>query len=127
MGSSKAVGNEEIICIICPVGCLLKVYTASDEVRVEGALCPRGVEYAKQEYLDPRRVVMTVVKVRNGDLPVVSIKTSAPVPKKCIGDIMMLTASIEIEAPVEIGQIIARDVCGANLIATRRVEKRNTS
>ncbi|MCS7111062.1 MAG: DUF1667 domain-containing protein [Ignisphaera sp.] len=127
MNSSEIISGakEELICIICPIGCSLEVYRDSDDIHVKGALCPKGIEYAKQEFLDPRRVVMTVVRVKNGDLPVVSVKTSVPVLKKCINDIMMITASIEVVAPVEIGQVIARDICGANIVATREVKKIN--
>ncbi len=116
--------NEiELICIICPIGCSIKVYKVLDNIKIEGALCPRGVNYARQEILDPKRIVMSVVKVKNGDLPVVSVKTDVPIPKKCINEIMRLTALIEVEAPIKIGQVIVKDVCGANLIATREVKK----
>lgn len=116
-----SAGEVELICITCPVGCRLKVYRYENNLKVEGAMCPRGIDYAEQEILDPRRVVMTVIRVRNGDLPTVSVKTSTPIPKRCIPEVMKLTASIEAEAPIEIGQIIVRDVCGADIVATRRV------
>uniref|UniRef100_A0A7C5TJ98 DUF1667 domain-containing protein n=1 Tax=Ignisphaera aggregans TaxID=334771 RepID=A0A7C5TJ98_9CREN len=117
--------NEEIelTCIICPIGCSLKVYRSENSIDVKGALCQRGIDYARQEVLDPRRIVMSVIKVKNGDLPVVSIKTSIPIPKKCISEVMKLTALIEAEAPIEIGKVIVRDICGADIIATRRVNK----
>jgi CxxC motif-containing protein len=115
--------ETELTCIICPIGCSLKVYRSENNIDVKGALCQRGIDYAKQEILDPRRVVMSVIRVKNGDLPVVSIKTSIPIPKKCISEIMKLTALIEVEAPIEIGEIIVRDICGADIVATRRVNK----
>lgn len=118
-----SVDEREFICIICPIGCSIKVYRALDDIKIEGALCPRGINYVKQEILDPKRVVVSVIRVKNGDLPVVSIKTDIPVSKKCIDKIMRLTALIEVEAPIKIGQVIAKDICGANLIATREVRK----
>jgi len=118
------MNEQEFICIICPSSCTLKAYTKSDgTIKVDGALCPRGIEYAKQEITDPRRIVISVVKVKNGNLPTVSIKTSKPVPKKCITAIMKATASIELEAPVEIGQVIIKDICGSDIVATRRIKK----
>ncbi|RLF04901.1 MAG: molybdopterin oxidoreductase [Thermoprotei archaeon] len=116
------MAERELTCIICPAACTLHVLVTPDgELIVRGAGCRRGVEYARQEILEPRRVVVTVVKVKNGELPVVSVKTSRPVPKSCIREIMKATAELEIEAPVEIGQVVAENICGANLIATRRV------
>jgi len=115
---------RELICILCPVSCTLKVTVdPSGEIHVEGNECQRGVEYAKQEVTNPVRPVMSVVKVRNGDMPTVSVITSKPVPKKCIPEIMRATANIEVEAPIEVGQIIVKDICGVNLIATRKIQK----
>jgi len=115
---------RELICILCPVSCTLKVTVdPSGEIHVEGNECQRGVEYAKQEVTNPIRPVMSVVKVRNGDMPTVSVITSKSVPKKCIPEIMRATANIEVETPIEVGQIIVKDICGVDLIATRRVRK----
>ncbi|RLE95603.1 MAG: molybdopterin oxidoreductase [Thermoprotei archaeon] len=116
------MSERELTCIICPAACTLRVTITPDgRLEVRGAGCRRGVEYARLEVLEPRRVVVTVVKVRNGELPVVSVKTSRPVPKNLIREIMRATAELELEAPVELGQVVARDICGVDLIATRRV------
>jgi len=92
-------------------------------VKVDGAGCPRGVEYARQEFSDPRRMVFTVVKVRNGELPTVSVKTSRPIPRKQIFSLMRILASIELEAPVEMGDVVLKDAYGADVIATRRIDR----
>ncbi|WP_048078792.1 DUF1667 domain-containing protein [Desulfurococcus mucosus] len=115
---------KELTCIVCPLGCRLKVaLTENGEVRVEGARCQRGVEYGRQEVTQPRRIVMTVVRVRNGEFPTVSVKTDRPVPKECIERVMKATVDLEVEAPVEVGEVLLRDICGASLVATRRVRK----
>lgn len=112
----------EYTCIVCPAGCLLRVLTDENRiVRVDGAGCPRGIEYAEQEFSDPRRTVFTVVRVRNGELPTVSVKTSRPISKKHVFSLMRMLASIELEAPVEIGDVVLRDAHGADVVATRRV------
>jgi CxxC motif-containing protein len=90
-------------------------------VKVDGAGCVRGVEYASQEFSDPKRMVFTVVKVRSGELPTVSVKTSRPIPKKHVFTLMRMLASIELEAPVEIGDVVLKDAYGADVVATRRV------
>lgn len=117
------MGEVTLTCIICPAACELKaVSLPNNETRVEGAGCARGVEYAKQEVLNPRRVIITVVKVKGGDFPVVSVKTSQRVPKSRIAEIMRATAEVVVEAPVEIGHIVATCPGGVELIATRRVK-----
>lgn len=116
--------EEELVCIICPASCALKVTVQDNKVvKVEGNLCPRGVEFAKNEISNPLRYVMSVVKVKGGDLPTVSVVTHNPVPKNCIWQIMEALAKIEVEAPVEIGDVIIKNICGTDIIATRRIKK----
>jgi len=116
--------EQELICIICPASCTLKVTVEDNKVvKVEGYLCPRGVEFAKNEISNPVRYVMSVVKVKGGDLPTVSVVTRNPVHKSCIWQVMEALAKVEVEAPLEIGDVIIKDICGTDIIATRRVKK----
>jgi CxxC motif-containing protein len=114
----------ELTCIICPASCTLKVTVEGNKiVKVEGNLCPRGAEFAKDEISNPARYVMSVVKVKGGDLPTVSVITGKPVPKNCIWQVMEALAKVDVEAPVEIGDVVLRDICGTDIIATRRVKR----
>jgi CxxC motif-containing protein len=115
--------TAELVCIVCPASCNLKVYLEDNDLKIEGASCPRGVEFAKNEVMNPVRYVMSVVKVRGGDMPTVSVITRKPVPKDCIWRVMEALTNVEIEAPVEIGDIVLRDICGTDIVATRRVKK----
>lgn len=117
------MGEVELVCILCPASCTLKARRVGERVEVEGYGCARGIEYARQELTKPLRHVMTVVKVRNGELPVVSVVTNKPVPKNCVQEVMKATANLELEAPVEVGQVILEEICGARLVATRRVRR----
>ncbi|MEM4717677.1 MAG: DUF1667 domain-containing protein [Desulfurococcaceae archaeon] len=119
--------EKELTCIICPASCSLRVTTKDSSISVDGAMCPRGVEFAKREITNPARYVMSVVRVRNSNYPIVSVITRKPVPKDCIWQIVEKLADIEIEAPVEIGQVILSDICGTEIIATRRALKNQYS
>ncbi len=122
-------GNKivEMTCIVCPIGCHLKVEVDENGkfISVTGNRCPRGAEYAKQEVTDPRRVLPTSVKVIGGELPLVSVRTEKPIPKKLIFEAMKVIKSIQVEAPVKRGQIILENLLntGVNLIATRTVKR----
>jgi len=113
----------ELICIVCPMSCTLKVRVTDSNIEVSGNQCIKGVDYAKQEVVNPVRHVMTVARVRGGDFQTVSLITSKPVPKACIEKVMEVSAQLELEAPIELGQVVVKDICGANLVATRRVKK----
>lgn len=119
--------KKRLICVSCPVGCEITVELEGERVvSVAGNRCPRGEAYAREEAVEPRRVLATSVKVLGGELPLVSVKTDRPVPKRLIPKIMELVRSLSISAPVEVGQVLAEDVLGtgANLVATRAVAQR---
>lgn len=114
----------EFTCIVCPMGCRLRAILEDGEVRsVEGNRCPRGVVYAQNE-VEPKRIIITVIKVSGGNLPVVSVKTSEPIPKEMIPEAMKTLSKTIVQAPVKIGQIIIEDFLGlkVNVVATRNVD-----
>ena len=113
---------RRVLCIICPIGCEIIVRMKNNKIlEIKGAQCPKGHDYAIEEMSSPKRIVISVVKCRGGELPVVSVRTDRPVPKDKIWDIMKLLSEIEVEAPVEMGQIIVENALGlgVNIIATR--------
>ncbi|HHW54498.1 MAG: DUF1667 domain-containing protein [bacterium] len=122
--------KKEIICIVCPVGCTLEVTVEDGKlVEVTGYECKRGVAYAEQEAVAPKRTLATTVRVKNGIHPLVPVKTDIPVPKEKMREITELLAQVEVEAPVKIGSIIVADVLGtgANVVATRNLPAREDS
>jgi len=116
--------EKKLICVSCPIGCEITARIEDGKVvSVSGNRCPRGEAYARQEAIDPMRVLPTSVKVIGGKAPLVSVKTDQPVPKRLIEDIMEYIRALSVEAPVAIGQVVAHDLLGtgANLVATRQV------
>ncbi|NJE01725.1 DUF1667 domain-containing protein [Thermococcus sp. JdF3] len=106
-------------CIVCPLGCSIEVRIEDGKViGVTGHTCPRGQEWAVEEATNPKRVVMSVVRVRDGALPTVSVKTAEPVPKELIPELMKFLAELKLEAPVEIGEVVA-EWNGIKIVATR--------
>ncbi len=114
--------TTKLICITCPVGCNLDVTHDGDTiVDVDGNTCKRGVDYAQQELTDPRRMVTTTVRVKDGLHPLVPVYTSAPIPKPRIFDLLQEIRQVEVEAPVKMGQVILSDVVetDVNVLASR--------
>ena len=58
----------ELICIVCPKGCHLKV-DEENGYRVTGNSCKRGEEYGKKELTNPTRVITSTVRVTGGLQP----------------------------------------------------------
>lgn len=118
--------TRELICIGCPLGCMITVCLEDKEVvSVEGNTCIRGDRYARKEVTDPTRIVTSTVKVLNGDKNLVSVKTKEDIPKGKISDCMKALKNMEVEAPIRIGDVILTDVAGTgiSIVATKNVEK----
>ena len=64
---------RELICIVCPRGCHLKV--DSDNLKVSGNGCIRGEKYGVSEVTNPVRTVTSTMKVDNGELKLIPVKT----------------------------------------------------
>jgi len=118
--------KRSLICIGCPMGCLLTVEQENGEIiNVSGNTCPKGAEYAQKELTNPTRIVTTTVKVENGKIAVVSVKTGRDIPKEKISSCVEALKNITVKAPIIIGDIIIKNVVGTgvDIIATKNVEK----
>ena len=112
----------KLICITCPVGCELTVTREGKEgLEVEGNQCKLGVEYAEQEISDPRRMIITTVRVKGGFHPLVPVRSAEPVPKEKIFPILKELRKVELEAPVEIHQVVLENALdtGVDVVTSR--------
>lgn len=105
---------KELICIMCPKGCHLKV-DEENGYKVSGNACEKGAEYGKEELIDPRRVITSTVKVTGGLYARCPVKTLEPIPKGLIFEAMKLLDDIELKAPVHVGDIVIADICGTGI------------
>jgi len=115
----------KITCIACPVGCELKVNkTDIDGYVVTGHTCQRGEVYARLEITSPVRVLTTTVKLNNGVFKRLPVKTDRAIPKEKIVEAMKKIKQQEVDAPVNMGDIILRNILntGCNIIATKTCE-----
>lgn len=108
------------ICIMCPMGCPLTVTEVDGKVKVSGNSCLRGERYGASEFTHPVRVVTTLVKTL--DNKVASIKTTAPVPKESIFDVLNYVKNLTVDGGAKIGDIVATNVLnlGADLQITSK-------
>ena len=114
--------KKDLICIVCPRGCMMQAEVNGTDVTVTGNACPRGKDYAVAECTNPTRMVTSIVRVSNRKDTMLSVKTETPIPKGNIFDLMAQIRAAEVAAPVTIGQIILQDVYGTNVIATQNVD-----
>ena len=120
---------KNLTCIECPQGCALSVDIENCRVvKVEGAKCPRGEQYAVSEIENPQRVLTSTVVVGNGlkpfpTLKMIPVRTDKPIPKEKLREVMAEIRKIIINKPVKMGEVIVSNLLGlnVNLIATREL------
>lgn len=120
--------EKTIVCLSCPKGCRVRVKADGEDIKdISGNECPQGIEYAKNEYLNPTRILPTTVRVKNGQIALVPVKTAAPIPKEKLGEAMQKLAEVEVVAPVELGQVIVENIVdtGVNVVATRSIKEKS--
>ena len=78
--------------------------------------------YAKAELLHPTRTLTSTVRLSNRTT-LLPVKTSCPISKEKMMAAMAVLRDVCVAAPVHIGDVICKDLCGeADLIATADVE-----
>lgn len=117
----------KMICLTCPLGCSLEVtHEEKIIIEVDGDQCKQGLEYAEVELTDPRRMVTSVVKVRGGVHPLVPVYTAAPIPKPLIFDLLAELRPVELQAPIQVGQVVLENALGSgvDVLASRNLPAR---
>lgn len=114
--------EERIItCIICPSSCQISIKGAGNKTEaIEGYGCKRGIEYAKAEYQEPVRNLTATVRAKHYKAPVVSVRTTKPIPKDMQMECMEIIKGLVAEPPYEIGRVIYQNILetGADIILT---------
>ena len=119
--------KRELICIGCPLGCMVTVEMENGEVKsVTGNTCKRGAEYAAKEVTHPTRIVTTSVAVTGSKTGAhtVSCKTASDIPKEKIFAVIDALRGLTVSAPVRIGDVLLPDAAGTGvpIIATKHVD-----
>lgn len=108
--------SKKITCIVCPNGCEIEI----EGDKISGYTCKRGLEYAKEEMIAPKRTITSTVKIKNSN-EVCPIKTSKPIPKEKIFDVLTEINKVEIVKPIKMHELVVENVLnlGVNIIATK--------
>ena len=114
-------GRKEIRCIVCPTGCLVHVENINGELIIEGHSCKRGEEYAREEFIAPKRILTTTMRVGDGFLPLIPVRSDRPILKDRLRVALKEIAQTVANAPIKMGDILIENVLGLeiNIIASR--------
>ena len=111
---------KDLVCIVCPRGCHLKVDTSND-YEVIGNLCPRGETYGVKELTNPTRVITSTVKIEGGIHKRVPVKTNGDIPKDLNYDCMKIINGITLKSPIKMGDVVVENILetGIDLVVAR--------
>jgi CxxC motif-containing protein len=128
MSESSQSIVKVIRCIICPTGCEIKVKKGGEgNIGFDGYTCKRGLEYAQQEFYEPKRILTSTMYVENGFLPLIPVRTDIPILKDKLKDAVKEIAVKKVKAPIKAGEVLIQNVLGlgANIIASRDMPETN--
>ena len=103
---------SELVCIVCPRGCTLKVEREGDAFHVTGNGCKRGEAFAVSEQTAPMRTLCTTVRTAFPGVPVLPVKLSAEIPKEQIFPVMEAVSAVTVDRPVGRGDVVLENVLG---------------
>ena len=114
--------EERIICIGCPMGCMV-VLDIDDEEKVVGITdykCKQGMKYALEEYKNPGRILTTTVLTETSYQPLLAVRTTMPILKTKLAEGMGALAKVRAKPPIKIGDVIVSNLLdtGVDVVAT---------
>ncbi len=115
--------TKELICINCPMGCMLSATMTENGLSVTGNTCPRGEKYANEELTHPTRTLTTTLRVDNREGKYVPVKTNGPISKEKLFEAMKLLSKVSVSAPIKTGTVVYPSLFGeADVVATGNVD-----
>ena len=113
---------KEIICTVCPRGCRINVEGEGNVIKnIEGYGCKRGLDYASAEFVNPVRILTTLVKIDGKDNDLLPVRSNKPIPKTKLFDCVNEIKKLSVKLPVSMHQVIIENVCGTgvDIVATK--------
>ena len=116
--------TKDVICIMCPLGCDMKVEVQGQEVtNVRGHRCKKGVKHAEREVFFPGRVLTTTIPTHIQGVPLLPVRSNKEIPKESLIEAVRTISNHSVTEPVKMGQSVIEDILGlgVDIIACRTI------
>lgn len=107
--------EKELICIVCPNGCRLRVTVDNTSITVTGNKCNRGEKFAKDELTNPTRSLTTTVRTTFSHMPWLPVRTEGEIPKKAIPEALRQLRTVTVNKSLRCGEVILTDLAGTGI------------
>jgi CxxC motif-containing protein len=117
--------KKKYICIACPIGCHLDIEAKDGKViNIEGNKCKRGIDYAINEYTDPKRMLTVTCRVNSKLVHRVPVKTTEAISKKYIKGLIEELYKLNLTTPLKVGEKVIENYKNTNvdIVITRNLE-----
>ncbi len=114
---------NEMICVVCPIGCHLSVTTEDSDYVVQHNRCKKGRQYAIDELTNPVRTVTSTVKLNSLIATRLPVKTGRAFPKAKMLELMIEIKKVSVKPPVKCGQVILKNALhtGIDVVSTKTI------
>lgn len=114
----------EVVCILCPKGCLIQVSQGAESLNITGNACPKGMPFAEQEWTHPMRSLTTTLRTDSAQGFRAPVKTSDRISKDDLFKVMAYLSLIQVALPINMGDCLVKNVLdlGVDVVATLSME-----
>jgi CxxC motif-containing protein len=119
--------EQRISCIVCPMSCEGIVTFKNGEIKeISGFTCQRGLNYAREEVIAPKRTLTTTIRITSGELPLLPVISKTALPKDKVIACARCLSTVIVAAPIHEGDVVLSNILnlGVDIIATRDILKR---
>lgn len=114
--------QKTLTCIECPKGCRITVDFDGNRINsINGFQCKKGEAYAREEIIDPKRILTSAVLTEGLEIRMLPVRTNKPIPKSKLMDAMEEIKKIRVSKPVGVGDVVQKDfiASGVDLVSAR--------
>ena len=118
--------TKEVICTVCPTGCRITVEGEGTHIQsIVGNGCKRGIQYATDEFIEPKRLLTCSVTLEGADRAMLPVRSAAPLPLKNVFDCMKVVKATTVSAPIKVGDVIIKDILGlgVDIVSAMSIER----
>ena len=118
--------KNKITCILCPLGCMLRIRIKNENFNISGNECKKGEKYAIQESTMPLRILTTTILIDNGEHILLPVRSEKGIHKDLIVKCIRELSKIRIKAPIKCKDIVYKNILntGIDIIASRDINKK---
>jgi CxxC motif-containing protein len=116
---------KQTVCNKCEEYCVIDVKTNDEVVEIIGNKCKVGIELSDKYLEASMEVLTTLVRIKGGNIKVVSVKSDRPIEKKLFLKCSRALSRINIGAPIKIGDVVCKNILnlGVDIICTKNVDR----